>query len=80
MHRRCLKVISSLTTVEGIELCVIAVDKEAEPNNQASVEEFAGVVYVHESRSGISRARNAAIEAALETEARWRMEPPAPPR
>jgi succinoglycan biosynthesis protein ExoM len=69
MLRRCLTAISNLTRPAGIDLSVIVVDNEAEPNNRSVAEEFPGVLYKHEPCRGLSHARNAAIEAALDIEA-----------
>ena len=68
MLRCCLVALASQIVPEGFELTIIVADNEPEPNNQQAVEEFAAtcpfpVRYVHESRRGISRARNAVLDA-----------------
>jgi succinoglycan biosynthesis protein ExoM len=52
----------------GVDLTLIVADNEPVPGNQQTVAEFAAtspfpVVYVHEPRRGISRARNAVLVA-----------------
>jgi succinoglycan biosynthesis protein ExoM len=66
--RQCLTSLASQVIPEGVDLTLIVSDNEPEPNNKEAVEEFAAVSpfpveYVHEPRRGISRARNALLDA-----------------
>jgi len=68
MLRCCLAALASQVIPESIELTIVVADNEPEPNNQQPVAEFATscsfpVHYVHEPRRGISRARNAVLDA-----------------
>ncbi len=68
MLRCCLAALAAQVIPEGVELTLIVADNEPAPNNRQAVEEFAAscpfpVVYVHEARRGISRARNAVLDA-----------------
>jgi len=68
MLRCCLAALASQIVPEALDLTIIVADNEPEPNNQHLVSEFAAscsfpVRYVHEPRRGISRARNAVLDA-----------------
>jgi glycosyltransferase involved in cell wall biosynthesis len=76
MLLHCLESMALQIVPDGVDLHVVVVDNEAEPNNQDLVHGFAAqcpfaVHYVHESRQGISIARNGAIEKARELAADW---------
>src|SRR5262245_18044811 len=69
MFRCCLAALASQTLPESVELTIVIADNEPEPNNRQAVTEFAAtcpfpVQYVHEPRRGISRARNAVLDAS----------------
>jgi succinoglycan biosynthesis protein ExoM len=64
----CLAALAGQTVPEGCDLTLIIADNEPEPNNRQAVAEFAAscpfpVKYVHEPDRGISRARNAVLDA-----------------
>src|SRR5262249_20791020 len=64
----CLAALAAQVIPEGVDLTLVIADNEPSPNNRQAVEEFAAtcpfpVVYVHEPRRGISRARNALLRA-----------------
>ena len=68
MLKCCLAALAAQAVPEGVDLTLVIADNEAEPNNRTMVEEFAAscpfpVVYVHEPERGISRARNAVLDA-----------------
>jgi len=72
----CLEAMALQIVPDGIDLHVVVVDNEAEPNNQGLVHGFAAqcpfpIHYVHERRQGIPIARNAVIEKARELAADW---------
>jgi succinoglycan biosynthesis protein ExoM len=76
MLRHCLQSIASQSVPPQVAVEVVVVDNEAEPNNQALVQDFSArcpfpVHYVHEPRRGISQARNAALEKVRSLEADW---------
>jgi succinoglycan biosynthesis protein ExoM len=60
----------------GVEVHIIVVDNEPEPNNGSLVEDFAArcafpVHYVHEPRRGIPQARNATLEKCIRLDVDW---------
>lgn len=68
MLARCLEALGCQVVPEGCDLDIIIADNEPSPRNREAVAAFAGrcpfpVHYVHEPRRGISRARNAVLEA-----------------
>jgi succinoglycan biosynthesis protein ExoM len=76
MLRHCLQSIGEQIVPPQVEVDVVVVDNEGEPNNLAFVQEFAArcrfpVHYVHEPRRGISQARNAALETIRRLGADW---------
>jgi succinoglycan biosynthesis protein ExoM len=61
---------------DGVDLHVVVVDNEPEPNNESLVQGFAAqcpfpVHYVHERRQGIPIARNGVVQKAHELAADW---------
>lgn len=76
MLKRCLDSLSRQIVPENIHPTIVVADNEAAPNNRAAVETVADscpfpVLYVHEPRRGISMARNAVLETALDLSAEW---------
>ena len=76
MLLHCLESVALQIVPEGVDVHVVVVDNEAEPNNQDLVQSFAAqcpfaVHYVHERRQGIPIARNGVIEKARELAADW---------
>jgi phosphatidyl-myo-inositol dimannoside synthase len=76
MLLHCLEAMALQIVPGGVDLHVVVVDNEAEPNNQDLVHGFAAqcpfpVHYVHERRQGIPIARNAVIDKARELAADW---------
>jgi succinoglycan biosynthesis protein ExoM len=68
MLERCLAALAAQVLPPGAELTIVIADNEAEPNNREAVAKFARtcpfeIRYVHEPRCGISRARNAVLDA-----------------
>jgi succinoglycan biosynthesis protein ExoM len=68
MLERCLAALAVQTAPDGAEITLVVADNEPEPNNRAAVAAFARacpfpVHYVHEPERGISRARNAVLDA-----------------
>jgi succinoglycan biosynthesis protein ExoM len=68
MLARCLAALAIQAVPASAELTLIVADNESEPNNREAVAAFARtcpfeVKYVHEPRRGISRARNAVLDA-----------------
>lgn len=76
MLLQCLASIFSQIVPSQIDVEVVVVDNEAEPNNQALVRAGAihcgfPVHYVHEPRRGIPQARNAAVAKCQELRVDW---------
>jgi succinoglycan biosynthesis protein ExoM len=76
MLLHCLEAMALQIVPDGVDLHVVVVDNEAEPNNQDLVHGFAAqcpfaVHYVHERRQGIPIARNGVIQKARELAADW---------
>ncbi len=76
MLRNCLASLAVQAVPEDIAITIVVVDNEAQPNNQATVEEFARqcpfqLVYSHQPDPGIPQARNRALEEALTLGADW---------
>lgn len=76
MLTRCLRSLAELNRHSYWKFVFIIVDNETLPNNRTIVNEFERTVnytvkYVHQPRRGISVARNAALEMALEQKADW---------
>lgn len=76
MLKACLDSLAVQRTPDGASLSIVVVDNESAPNNHTAVEAFASgcpfpVHYVHEKEQGISQARNAALDAALQAQAHW---------
>ncbi|HEX5957080.1 MAG TPA: glycosyltransferase family A protein, partial [Hyphomicrobiaceae bacterium] len=68
MLKCCLAALAAQEVPAGVDLTLVVADNEPDPNNREAVEAFAAscpfpVVYVHEPRRGISRARNAVLDA-----------------
>jgi len=71
MLRRCLGALSTQAIPPGCAITVVVADNEPEPNNRQIVEDFAAtcpfpIHYVHEPRRGISKARNAVLDACAD--------------
>jgi glycosyltransferase involved in cell wall biosynthesis len=76
MLRHCLESIAAQVVAPQIEVALVVVDNEAEPNNRALVQEISArcrfpVHYVHEPRRGISQARNAALDKCRSLGGDW---------
>jgi GT2 family glycosyltransferase len=76
MLSRCLASLKAQIIPDGVNLTLIVVDNEAEPNNRAIVEAFAAsfpfpAVYSHQPDPGIPQARNRALDEALRLKADW---------
>lgn len=76
MLERCLHSLAAQLAIPDIELHIIVVDNEPEPNNRALVAAVArcspiGMRYVHQPKRGIAAARNAALDAAMEIGPDW---------
>src|SRR5262245_23163233 len=76
MLDQCLGAIGAQIVHSGVELHIVVVDNEPEPNNQRIVQEFGvrspfPVHYIHEARRGIPQARNAALEKCRQLGADW---------
>ena len=76
MLAHCLELIASQIVPSQVEVDVVVVDNEGEPNNQPLVRDFATrsrfqVHYVHEPRRGIPQARNAALEKCQHLGVDW---------
>ncbi len=76
MLHHCLQSVASQIVPPQVAVDIVVVDNEAEPNNLAFVQDFSAhcrfpVHYVHESRRGISQARNAALEKLRSLGADW---------
>jgi succinoglycan biosynthesis protein ExoM len=76
MLRHCLQSIALQIVSAQVEVDIVVVDNEGEPNNLVFVHEFSArcrfpVHYVHEPRRGISQARNAALEKIRSLGADW---------
>ena len=72
----CLKSLAVQSIPHGLELAIVVVDNEPEPNRQNYVSEFAvkcqfPVYYVHQPRQGIACARNAVLDKATQLGAAW---------
>jgi len=76
MLHYCLESLGSQIVRSKTTVYVVVVDNEAEPNNQAFVQEFSRrcrfpVHYLHEPRRGIPQARNAALRKCQDLGVDW---------
>lgn len=76
MLRKCLASLSMQLVDSTVAPTIIVVENDETPSCKELVYEFSDtcpypVVYVHEPVRGIARARNVAIEAALNSGAEW---------
>jgi succinoglycan biosynthesis protein ExoM len=76
MLRQCLESVAAQIVPEQVEVEVVVVDNEGEPNNQAFVRDVSThcpfpVHYVHEPRRGIPQARNAALTKCRDLGVDW---------
>jgi len=76
MLQKCLESLARQKVPLGVAPIIVVADNEANATNRSAVENFVTTCplplrYVHEPRRGISMARNAILEAALELRADW---------
>jgi succinoglycan biosynthesis protein ExoM len=76
MLHHCLQSIGSQIVSPQVEVDIVVVDNEGEPNSLSLVQDFSArcrfpVHYVHEPRRGIPQARNAALEKIRKIDADW---------
>jgi succinoglycan biosynthesis protein ExoM len=76
MLRACLDSLAEQVLPIGVDLRIVVVDNDEQPNSRAIVEGFAEscrfpVDYVHEPVRGIARARNAVLDKASQLGADW---------
>lgn len=77
MLRECLLSIAAQEIPHGIEISVIVVDNDADPNAEMAVDDFAEgfqgdeCIYIHQPTRGISYARNSAVAVANDIGADW---------
>jgi succinoglycan biosynthesis protein ExoM len=76
MLAHCLEAIGMQIVGAGAEVHIVVADNEPQPRSEDLVQAFASdclfsVHYVHEPRRGISRARNAVLDACRRLQADW---------
>lgn len=76
MLRACLDSLAAQVVPADVEMQIVVVDNESQPNNRGGVEAFAAscpvpVHYVHQPKRGIAAARNAILDRAMELGAGW---------
>jgi succinoglycan biosynthesis protein ExoM len=76
MLQKCLESLARQEVPIGVAPIMVVADNEATATNRCAVEDFAttcplALRYLHEPRRGISMARNAILDAALDLSADW---------
>lgn len=76
MLRACLDSLAEQVVPADVDMQIVVVDNESQPNHRAGVEAFAAscpapVHYVHQPKRGIAAARNAVLDKAMELGTDW---------